>query len=160
MSFNTHRVYKPFHKHPYSSSSNKLYIYLRSEGRGRRKNNHNHKMREWERSELSRTPWGTTPPTTKPYRPLIKSCLHLTVGICGHHTLVTTSKIPRSNCCGFHQFDLTVFIRCLYPPFVAILCCYSSIHCCHLLILWCSMLLLIFVAAILYFLLLFCILCL
>lgn len=102
-------------------------------------------MRERE-NEPPPTPWGDYPlPSPKPYRPLIKSCLHLTAGNCSRQTLATASNIPRIQRPWLHPFDLTifirlpsstcfhplVFIRCLLPsniiirPFIAVPSCHS-----------------------------------
>jgi len=92
------------------------------------------KMRERE-NEPPPTPWGDYPlPLPKPYRPLIKSYLHLTAGNCSRQTLATAPNIPRIQRPWFHPLDLTIFIRLLssaglHPLFVAIQYYRSSIHC-------------------------------
>jgi hypothetical protein len=91
-------------------------------------------MRERE-NEPPPTPWGDYPlPSPKPYRALIKSCLHLTAGNCSRQTLATASNIPRIQRPWFHPFDLTIFIRLpssigLHP--LAFIRWSSSAVCCH-----------------------------
>jgi hypothetical protein len=93
-------------------------------------------MREREReNEPPPTPWGDYPlPSPKPYRPLIKSCLHLTAGNCSRQTLATAYNILRIQWPWFYPLDLTIFIRlpssiCLYP--LAFIHWSSSAVCCH-----------------------------
>jgi hypothetical protein len=81
------------------------------------------------------TPWGDYPlPSPKPYRPLIKSCLHLTAGNCSRQTLATASNIPRIQRSWFHPLDLTIFIHlpsstCFHP--LVFIRWPSSAVCCH-----------------------------
>jgi hypothetical protein len=86
------------------------------------------KMREREReNEPPPTPWGDCPlPSPKPYRPLIKSCLHLTAGNGSRQTLATAPNIPRIQRPWFHPLDLTIFIHlpssaCFHP--LVFICC-------------------------------------
>jgi hypothetical protein len=92
----------------------------------------------WEKerkSEPPPTPWGDYPlPSPKPYRPLIKSCLHLTAGNCSRQTLATASNIPRIQRSWFHPLDLTIFIHlpsstCFHP--LVFIRWPSSAVCCH-----------------------------
>jgi hypothetical protein len=106
----------------------------------------NTKNKRERENEPPRTPWGDYPlPSPKPYRPLIKSYLHLTAGNCSRQTLATALNIPRIQRPWFHPLDLTifihlpssacfhplVFIRCLLPsniiirPFIAVPSCHS-----------------------------------